>query len=129
MKKVLFSLFLLCTFTSVMAQEIMTKQSDGTYVVNTTSLCKARGYKSVTPVEVHIKSGKVVKVAPLPNHETPKYFKIVRTKYLPQYDNLKLSKAKKLATGTIDGCTGATFSAKAVQQNIRMALDYYNKKK
>ena len=32
------------------ADDVMTKQADGTYVVNTTTLCQARGYKSTTPV-------------------------------------------------------------------------------
>lgn len=111
------------------ADEVMTKLPDGTYVVNTTELCKARGYKSFTPVEVHIKSGKVISVQALPNRETPKYFKIVKTKYIPKFEGLKFSKAQKLADDDVDGCTGATMSAKAVQQNIKMALDYYNKNK
>jgi len=29
----------------------------------------------------------------------------------------------------IDGCTGATMSTKALQQNIKAALEYYKKKK
>lgn len=42
------------------ADDVMTKQADGTYVVNTTTLCQTRGYQSTTPVEVYIKDRKSV---------------------------------------------------------------------
>ena len=62
--------------------------------------------------------------------ETVPYFSGVKQFLLPLYNNLKISKAKKLAQRTdIDGCTGATFSTKAVQKNIKAAIDYYEKKK
>ena len=109
---------------------VMTKQPDGTYVVNTTELCNARGYKSTTPVEVHIKSGKVVKVVPLPHKETPKYYRIAATALFGQFANLKVNKAlEKAESPNVDGCTGATMSAKALQQNIKAALNYYKKNK
>lgn len=114
----------------VHADNVMTKQSDGTYVVNTTTLCNARGYRKGTPVEVYISNGKVVKVVALKNEETVPYFARVKQSLLPLYNNLKVSKAKKLTDKTkVDGCTGATFSTKAVQKNIRAALDYYEKHK
>ena len=40
---------------TVSADNVMTKQSNGTYVVRTNTICKARGYRKGTPVEVHIK--------------------------------------------------------------------------
>ena len=53
---------------------------------------------------------------------------IVRTNTI--CNNLKISKAKKLAERTeVDGCTGATFSTKAVQKNIKAAIGYYEKNK
>ncbi len=113
-----------------MADNVMTKLDDGTYVVNTTTICNARGYRKSTPVEVYIKKGAVVKVVALKNEETVPYFKRVRQSLLPMYANLKVSKAKKLATKTaVDGCTGATFSTSAVQKNIKAALDYYQSHK
>lgn len=113
-----------------MADNVMTKLDDGTYVVNTTTICNARGYRKSTPVEVYIKKGTVVKVVALKNEETVPYFKRVRQSLLPMYANLKVSKAKKLATKTaVDGCTGATFSTSAVQKNIKAALDYYQSHK
>ena len=109
------------------ADDVMTKQADGTYVVNTTTLCQARGYKSTTPVEVYIKSGKVLKVVPL---KTPGYFKKATRGLLSLFEGLKISKAIEITeTSKIDGCTGATMSTKALQQNIKVALEYYKKNK
>lgn len=115
---------------TVSADNVMTKQSNGTYVVRTNTICKARGYRKGTPVEVHIKNGNVVKVLALKNEETVPYFARVKQFLLPLYNNLKVSKAKKLTKKTqVDGCTGATYSTKAVQKNISAALDYYEKHK
>ena len=111
------------------ADDVMTKQSDGTYVVNTTTLCQARGYQSTTPVEVYIKSGKVVKIVPLKNTETPGYFKKAVKGLLGLFEGLKIAKAQELTEiAKVDGCTGATMSTKALQQNIKAALKYYKKK-
>lgn len=130
MKKILFSLMFAAFSVVSMADNVMTKLDDGTYVVNTTTICNARGYRKSTPVEVYIKKGTVVKVVALRNEETVPYFKRVRQSLLPMYANLKVSKAKKLATKTaVDGCTGATFSTSAVQKNIKAALDYYQSHK
>lgn len=115
---------------TVSADNVMTKQSNGTYVVRTNTICKARGYRKGTPVEVHIKNGNVVKVLALKNEETVPYFTRIKQFLLPLYNNLKVSKAKKLTKKTqVDGCTGATYSTKAVQKNINAALDYYEKHK
>lgn len=130
MKKILFSLMFAAFSVVSMADNVITKLDDGTYVVNTTTICNARGYRKSTPVEVYIKKGTVVKVVALKNEETVPYFKRVRQSLLPMYANLKVSKAKKLATKTaVDGCTGATFSTSAVQKNIKAALDYYQSHK
>ncbi len=123
-------IFALLFALPVKADNVMTKQADGTYVVNTTTICKARGYRKTTPVEVYINKGKVVKVVALKNEETVPYFTRVKESLLPLYNNLKLAKAKKLTEKTkVDGCTGATFSTKAVQKNISAALEYYEKHK
>ena len=127
------SLFLFFTLLSADAQNVMTKQADGTYVVNTTTLCKdVHGFKKTgtTPVEVYINKGKVVKVVALPNQESQGYFAKVKKALLPLFTDAKVSKAKKIADQTkVDGCTGATYSTRAVQKNIKAALAYYEKNK
>lgn len=110
--------------------KIMTKNSDGTYVINTTTLCDSKGFKGTTPLQVFIKKGKVVKIEALKNNETPGYFAKVTKFLLPLYSNTPLNKAKKLSKeNKIDGCSGATFSTRAVQSNIEKALEYYEKHK
>lgn len=130
MKRTITTLCLAICCMAISAQGIMKKLPDNTYVVNTSELCQARGFKDKTPIEVYIKSGKVVKIETLQNKETPKYFKIVKSKYIPKFIGLKISNALGLAKEPkCDGCTGATFSAKAIQQNIKSALEYYKKNK
>lgn len=100
---------------------VMTKQKDGTYVVNTTTLASnVRGYLGATPLEVYIKKNKVVKVVALPNKETPKVFAKVKSGMLPKYAGKKTS-----AVSSVDGVTGATYSSKAVKANVEAAVKYY----
>lgn len=121
---------LLLAASNIHSDNVITRHTDGTTIVRTTTICNARGYRKSTPVEVHFKNGKVQKVVALKNEETVPYFARVKQFLLPLYNNLKISKAKKLTQRTdIDGCTGATFSTKAVQKNIKAAIDYYEKQK
>ena len=129
MKRTFLSLIISAMALTVMADDVMTKNGD-TYIVNTTTLCQKKGYKSATPLEVHIRKGKVVKVVALPNRESKGYFKVITQKFLPLFENLKVDKAQKLSEQSdIDAYTGATFSGKAVQANIQAALKYYKSAK
>ena len=38
-------------------------------------------------------------------------------------------KASKAATAQVDGVTGATFSSKAVKENVKRGIAYYQKHK
>ena len=106
----------------------MYKQADGTYVVNTTTLTpNVKGFKGATPVEVYIKNNKVVKVVPLPNHESPRYFNTVKENLLPKFEGMKVTKAAKAEQ--VDGATGATFSSRAIKANVAAAVAYYKKNK
>lgn len=117
----------LSTFARESKDDVMTRQSDGTYVVNTTTLCPdVVGYRSTTPLKVYIKNGKVMKVEALRNQETPKYFVRVKQGLLEKWNGKKVQKAEKL---TVDAVTGATLSSEAVKQNVRAALKYYIKNK
>ena len=108
-------------------ESIMTKEADGTYVVNTTSLCKdVKGYRSTTPLTIHIKNGKVVKIEALRNQETPKYFTRVKKELLSSWDGVKVNKAIKMNP---DAVTGATMSSDAVKENVKRGLQYYESNK
>ena len=121
---------LLLAAITIQADNVMKRHADGTCTVRTNTICKARGYRKGTPVEVYFKNGKVMKVVALKNEETVPYFSRVKQFLLPLYHNLMISKAKKLAERTeIDGCTGTTFSTKTIQKNVKAAIDYYEKNK
>ena len=136
-------LLLFVTATAAMAQEqdarprrqryviptdapVLTKQADGSVVVNTSSICTdVRGYRDLTPVEIYIKKDKVVKVEALRNNETPKYMDMARP-LLDQWKDKKVTDASRLK---VDGVTGATFTSNALIQNVQAGLKYYQQKK
>ena len=126
MKK--FFIAALLAFTmSAQADNVMTKTQDGTYIINTTTLAKdVEGYAGATPLEVHIKKNKIVKVVVLKNQDGPKYNAKVKKEMLPKYDGMNV---KKGTVQDVDAVTGATFTSKAMQENIRRAVDYYKKHK
>ena len=127
MKKIVMMAIMAMLTMSVAAQDVMKKQSDGTYVVNTTTLAKdVKGYKSTTPVEIHILKNKVVKVVALKNTESPKYFAKVKAHMMKAWDGMKVSKA---VSAKVDGVTGATMSSDAVKENVKRGLEYYKKNK
>jgi len=103
-------------------KDAMKKEKDGTYIVNTTSLSKKEGYNGTTPLEIHIKKNKIEKIVALRNAETPKYYKMVKEHLFPKFVGMKVSKAAK---ADVDGVTGATFTSKAVIDNVREGAKYY----
>lgn len=123
MKKVITTTVFLTLCLMTYADDVMRKEKDGTYVVNTTTLAKdVQGYLGPTPVEVYIKKNKIVKVEMLKSAETPKYNARVKKQMLPLYENVKIAKKK---APEVDGVTGATFTSDAVKENVRRALEYY----
>ena len=127
MKQTLLSVLLAVAFVTASAQDVMRKEKDGTYVVNTTTLAAdVEGYNGPTPVEVYIKKNKIVKVVPLKSQEGPKYVAKVKKDMLPKYEQMNV---KKGTVQDVDAVTGATFTSKAVQENIRRAVAYYKKHK
>ena len=127
MKKTVLIGLLLAAFTMAYADEVMKKEKDGTYIVNTTTLAQdVDGYNGPTPVEIHIKKNKIVKVVLLKSLETPKYNAQIKKNMLPLYEGQKIKKNKSVA---VDGVTGATFTSDAVSENVRRGLEYYWKHK
>ena len=126
MKKLMIAFLLMLTMTA-QADNVMTKTQDGTYIVNTTTLADdVEGYAGATPLEVHIKKNKIVKVVVLKNMDEPKYNAKVKKEMLTKYEGMDV---KKGTVQDVDAVTGATFTSKAMQENIRRAVDYYKKHK
>ena len=110
--------------TSWMVDDTMTKEN-GMTVINTTSLGKdVQGFLGTTPLKIYIQKNKVVKIEALKNQETPKYFLKVKKNLLDQWNGVKVKDAKKMK---VDAVTGATYSSKAVIENVQLGLDYYSK--
>ncbi len=126
MKKMLIAV-LLVSATTMQADDVMTKTADGTYIINTTTLASdVEGYAGTTPMEVHIKKNKIVKVVALKSQETPKYNAKVKKQMLPKYEGMNIKKGQ---VADVDAVTGATFTSQAMHENIRRAVDYYKKHK
>ena len=121
---------LLAVSVAAMAQEkkqeepVMTKEKGGVYVINTSTICDTKGYKSPTPLKVTVKKDKVESVEALPNMETPKYFRRINEELLPKFVGLKSEECEK-----VDALTGATMSSKAVKANLKAAFEYYKANK
>ena len=127
MKKILLTALLLAAFSFADAQDVMKKEKDGTYVVNTTTLAKdVEGYNGTTPVEVYIKKNKIAKVVPLKSQEGPKYVAKVKKGMLPKYEGINV---KKGTVADVDAVTGATFTSEAIKENVKRAVAYYKKNK
>ena len=104
--------------------QTMTKENCMT-VINTTTLGKdVQGFMGPTPVKIYIQKNKVVKIEALKNEDTPKYFLKVKKALLEKWNGMKVKDAKNLK---VDAVTGATYSSKAVIENVKLGLDYYSK--
>ena len=91
------------------------------FVVNTEKLGeKVMGYAGRTPVEIHIVDGKVDKIVALPNSETPSFFQ--RVQESPIFTSLIGKTVKEASEVQLDAVSGATWSSKAVIENIRLGL-------
>lgn len=104
---------------------ILTKEKDTT-IINTQLLGKnIKGYKGATPVKIYIFKNKIAKVEVLPNRETPKFFNKAKA-ILTNYNGKSVNKALKM---NVDGVSGATFSSKALKENVQLGLEYYKQHK
>ena len=101
------------------------KYSKGTAIVNTSSIVKARGYQGKTPVKIFIKGNKITKIESLPNQETPAVF--ARAEEL--YNKFIGKTVDEASAMKVDGVSGATYSSKALIQNVKGGLKYYKENK
>ena len=97
------------------------------FVVNTEKLGKeVMGYAGPTPVEITVVDGKIDKIVALPNSETPGFFQ--RVTESPIFTALKGKTIKEASEVKLDAVSGATYSSKAVIENIRLGLEEAAKK-
>ena len=97
------------------------------FVVNTTKSGKAvMGFAGTTPVEITVTDGKIEKIVALPNEETPGFFQ--RVLESPIFTALNGKTVKEASEVQLDAVSGATFSSKAVIENIQIGLKEAAKK-
>ncbi len=103
--------------------EVENIEMDGTRVINSTSLAKdVIGFSGQTPIKLYVKDDVIVKVEALENQETPSFFKrVVERGFLDNWNGKGLSEAALLK---IDDVSGATYSSRAVAQNVERAIAY-----
>ena len=119
-------LIMALALTSADNKKAITKENGAT-VVNTTTLAKdVIGYESTTPLKVYIRKGKVEKIEFLDNTETPKYWQAAAKHLVNAWNGKTVKEARELK---VDGRTGATYSSDAIKENVKRALEYYEKNK
>lgn len=104
------------------SQPVLSERGD-TLVINTTQLTPdVRGYGGTTPLEMKILEGRIVQVAPLPNAESPGFFdRLAQAGLWQSWDGLTPAEAASLQ---VDAVSGATYSSRAVLQNVAAAAQY-----
>ena len=96
-------------------------KASATQVIYTGEIAKkVIGYNGPVPLNITIKNGVIENIEVLDNQESPGYLKRATAKVLPQYIGKTVAEAKKL---NADVATGATYTSKALIQNIQMGLD------
>lgn len=97
------------------------------FVVNTEKLGKeVMGFAGNTPVAITVTDGRIEKIETLPNSETPGFFQ--RVQESPIFTALIGKTVKEASEVKLDAVSGATFSSKAVIENIRLGLQEAAKK-
>ena len=96
-------------------------KNQDTLRINTTDLCEdVIGFNGPTPVEITVVKGVVTKVEPLQNREGPRYMQAIREAGL--FDKLVGKTMEEAKAVELDAVTGATFSSKALIENIKRGL-------
>jgi electron transport complex protein RnfG len=109
------------------ADDVMTRSADGTYVVNTTTLAPTvKGYAGATPLKIHIKNDRIVKIEALPNRESHNVFLRAEKGLFGKWTGKQVGKASKQK---VDAVSGATYSSNAIKENVKRGLAYYRKHK
>lgn len=128
MKKslVLVSMAVVLMSAGLKGDGVITKEN-GVTVVNTTTIAQdVEGYNGPVPVKIYIKKNKIEKIEVLKNQDGPKYVNMVKKQLLNAWDGLTLKQAK---AKQVDAVTGATFTSKALIENVNRGLEYYQKNK
>lgn len=97
-------------------------QAPDTLKINTTDIsADVVGFNGPTPVEISVCKGVITGIKALPNQETPKFLqKVLDSGLLESLNGKTLEEARSVE---LDAVTGATFTSKAMIENIRLGLE------
>lgn len=99
----------------------LTTEAGGLQVVNTTTLGHdVSGYGGPVPLKIYLRSGRVERIEALPNSESPAFFDRAAA-LLTKWNGLTVDEALALQ---VDGVSGATFSSRAIVENVQRGLRY-----
>lgn len=100
---------------------VMREMGDNEYVINTSDIgADIVGYAGTVPLEIHVKDDVIVDVKALDNTETPDFFEAASS-LLSAWKGKTLEEASDMQ---VDVVSGATFSSKAIIQNVRRGVGY-----
>lgn len=92
-------------------------------IINTTEIGKdILGYGGTTPVEITVTDGRISKITPLPNRETPEFYGAIRNSNV--FESLDGKTLEEASNTRIDGVSGATYSSNAIIGNIKAGVAY-----
>ena len=97
-------------------------QAPDTLKINTTDIsADVMGFNGPTPVEISVCNGVITGIKALPNQETPRFLqKVLDSGLLDRLDGKTLDEAREME---LDAVTGATFTSRAMIENIRRGLE------
>lgn len=96
--------------------------SDGSTVIHTADLSgMINGYAGPVNMDIHIADGKISEITPLPNAETPSFFK--RASVL--FDSWIGKTPREGMDMQVDAISGATYSSNAIINNMKTGLSFY----
>lgn len=97
-------------------------QAPDTLRINTTDIsADVMGFNGPTPVEISVCNGVITGIKALPNQETPRFLqKVLDSGLLDRLDGKTLEEAREVE---LDAVTGATFTSRAMIENIRRGLE------
>ena len=97
-------------------------QAPDTLRINATDIsADVMGFNGPTPVEISVCNGVITGIKALPNQETPRFLqKVLDSGLLDRLDGKTLEEAREVE---LDAVTGATFTSRAMIENIRRGLE------
>lgn len=102
--------------------DTITMLPGGEIVIHTAHLAGTiDGYAGPVPLDIHVADGRITAIRPLPNAESPSFFKRASA-ILDSWNGKTPREALAL---NVDAVSGATFSSSAIINNVRAGLTCY----